>query len=508
MRQEFALLRGKPRSFRLWMNAERVPFEAPKERSRVCFGEFRPLKHVEGPRALARGAPQLLICFADGGMVLGEQDSSAMNSKKPFDFAWVIVGVSFMTLGLTYGVMYCFSVFFVALLKEFGWSRSVASGAFSVSTILQHLIGPVVGRAVDRFGPRRVVLLGSLMLFLGLFLSSLIQTPWQYYVSFGFLTATGIAGTGWVTNTTVIHYWFKEKRGLPTGIISSGIGIGILLCVPTTQYLIDQIGWRMTYRILAWVVPGVIALMAVFLLGKSPPFGLSRPLEKDRGLPELRESEALDQEWEPQHWTVRRAMITKQFWFLFWAFFLGSFTSQTVFTHQVVFFVDRGMDALSASYIVGLVGIASVGAKILLGTLSDRIGREAAYTIGISFGGFGVLVLIAFNYISLPVLPYFYAFLFAMGYAVTAALPPVITGDFFGGSTYGRIFGTLTIANGLGGAFGAWLAGLIYDQVRSYLPAFLLVIVCFLLASYCIWKAAPRKMKTARGKRLEFISTE
>jgi MFS family permease len=374
--------------------------------------------------------------------------------------------------------------------------------------ILHFLIGPVVGRMVDRVGPKRVMLLGCFMSCLGLFLSSLIQLPWQYYLSFGFLTAAGLAGTGWVTNTTIIHYWFKEKRGLPTGIISSGIGVGILLCVPTTQYLIDQMGWRMTYRILAGVVPGVIALMAIFLLGKSPSFVLSRPLEEDRGLPEFRESEVLDQEWESQHWTVRRATTTRQFRFLFLAFFLGNFTSQTVFTHQVVFFVDRGMDALSASYIMGLVGITSVGAKILLGTLSDRIGREAAYTVGISFGVSGVLALIAFNYLSSPVLLYFYAFLFAMGYAVTAALPPVITGDFFGGSTYGRIFGTLTIANGLGGAFGAWLAGLIYDQVRSYLPAFLLVIVCFLLASYCIWKAAPRKIKTVRKKRLEFISTE
>jgi hypothetical protein len=131
-----------------------------------------------------------------GAMVLDERDSPAMNSKKPFDFAWVIVGVSFMTLGLTYGVMYCFSVFFVALLKEFHWSRSLGAGAYSFCLILHHLIGPLVGKMVNRFGPRRVILLGCLALCMGLALSSLIQTWWQFYLSFGVLTAMGFAELG------------------------------------------------------------------------------------------------------------------------------------------------------------------------------------------------------------------------------------------------------------------------------------------------------------------------
>ena len=431
-----------------------------------------------------------------------------MNKNDPFDFSWTIVGLGFITLALSYGTWYSSSVFFVALLKEFGWSRSVGAGVFALFMFLHHLIGPVVGRMVDRFGPRRVMLLGCFLSCLGLFLSSLVQTPWQYYVSFGFLTATGIAGTGWVTNTTIIHYWFKEKRGLPTGIISSGIGIGILFCVPATQYLINHIGWRMTYRVMAGVIPGVMAFMAILLLRRSLPGVPSKPIQRDVIFPGASDPEAYDQTWNPRPWTIRQAMATGQFWFLFFAFFLGNLISQTVLAHQVAFFVDRGMDALSASYIAGLVGATSVVAKIFLGTLSDRIGTEATYTLGVSFGVSGVLTLVTFNYVSVEILPYLYGPLFATGYAVTAALPPVITGDFFGGRTYGRIFGTLMIANGLGGGLGIWGAGYIHDQTKNYVPAFLLVIGCFILSAYLIWRAAPLKIKGAGKKRMELILPE
>ena len=167
--------------------------------------------------------------------------------------------------------------------------------------------------------------------------------------------------------------------------------------------------------------------------------------------------------------------------------------TQSILTHQVAFFVDRGTDALHASYIVGLVGFATMGAKIFLGILSDRIGRKGAYMVGVSLGVCGVLSLIVFNYSSWSVLLYCYAFLFAMGYAATTVLPPVITGDLSEGKAFARVFGTLTIANGLGAALGSWMAGFIHDQVKSYLPAFVLVIACFMLSAHLICKVAPQK---------------
>lgn len=119
-----------------------------------------------------------------------------MNQKTTLDFSWSIVGVSFIILALAYGVWYSFPVFFTALLKEFHWTRSTASGAFSVFVIFHSLTGPFVGSMVNRLGPRIVILLGSFCLGGGLTLSSFTQTWWQFYIFFWRYHRNGSRGDG------------------------------------------------------------------------------------------------------------------------------------------------------------------------------------------------------------------------------------------------------------------------------------------------------------------------
>jgi MFS family permease len=424
-----------------------------------------------------------------------------MKDRKTLNFGWIIVGFSFITLALVYAVWYSFSVFFVALLKEFGWSRSIVAGAFSLFIILSSIIGPFVGGMADRFGPKRVIVTGSLILGAGLALCSLVQTWWQFYIFFSAITAIGLGATGWVPNITIIQHWFKEKRGLPTGIISSGIGIGILVCVPSLQYLIIQVGWRMTYGIMAIFIPLVVISMAIPFLKRPPKTTLSLYIDKGISPAVIKDPLIINEEWASQSWTVRQAVATKPFRLLSLSLFLGNFATQSIFTHQVAFFVDRGLEALFASYMVGIVGIVSIGSKILLGVLSDKIGREVTYTIGMTCSICGIIFLIVFNIFPCSSLPYFYAFLFGMGYAVTAALPPLITADFFEGKAYGGIFGSLMIFVGVGGASGAWFAGFVFDQVGSYLPVFIILIACLFFSNFGIWWAAPRKIRMVPGKR-------
>ncbi len=418
-----------------------------------------------------------------------------MEEKTSFYFGWIIVGISFAILAMAYGVWYSFSFFFVALLKDFNWSRSTAAGAFSLFVVLHSLIGPFVGVLVDRLGPRKVIVLGSFLLGAGLFLCSFIRTWWQFYISFGVITAIGVGSIGWVPNVTIVQYWFKEKKGLPIGIISAGIGIGILVCSPCFQYLITRVGWRMTYRIMAISIPLVIISLAIAFL-KKPLQSATVPKIKEERLPVVpRDSSLKEDEWGSHAWTVRQAITTRQFWLVGLAFFLGSVTTHSIFTHQVAFFVDRGLPALFTSYIVGIIGAVSIGGKILWGVLSDRIGREVTYTIGITFSMLSMITLIFFNYFLFSGLTYFHSVFFGLGYAMIAALPPLITADLFSGPAYGGIFGLLMIFVGTGGALGAWSAGLIYDGTASYVPVFVLMIFLALLACVSIWKAAPRKIR-------------
>jgi len=424
-----------------------------------------------------------------------------MRNKIGFNFGWIIVGFSFITLALVYGIWYAYSVFFVALLKEFGWSRSIGAGAFSLFIIVSSSISPFVGNMVYSAGPRKVIIGGSFVLGIGLILSSLIQSWWQFYLFFGLVTAVGLGASGWVPNITLIQLWFRERRGLPTGIISSGIGVGILVCVPSIQYLIDQVGWRMAYRIVAVFVPLVVVSMTIAVLRRPPQTTSFQHIEEKIPTPVSKDPLVIDEAWTSQSWTIRRAITTKQFWLLSLSFFLGNSITQSIFTHQVAFFVDHGLEALFASYLVGIVGIVSLGSKILWGGLSDKIGREMTYTIGITFSIFGMITLILFSFSPSSFLAYSYAVCFGMGYAVTAALPPLITADLFEGHAYGGIFGSLMIFVGVGGAFGAWFAGFIHDQIGNYIPLFIIMAIFAVVACLNIWKVAPRKIRMVPGRR-------
>ena len=423
-----------------------------------------------------------------------------MRDKMSSHFAWFAVGVSFVTLGLVYAVWYSFSVFFVALLEEFRWSRSMGAGAFSIFIIVSGTIGPYVGNLAYSAGSRKVIILGSILLGAGLALCSATQTAWHFYIFFSVVTALGLGMTGWVPNVVLVQQWFKEKKGLPMGIISSGIGIGILVCVPLIQYLITWTGWRMAYRVMAVSIPLVVISMAVVFLKRTAQ-SVSYHTEIGSRPTFVKDPLMINEEWASRSWTVREALTTRQFWFLALSSLSGSLVTQSVFAHQVAFFVDHGVEALFASYIVGIVGMVSLGGKIFWGTVSDKIGREMTYTIGATCYLLGLITLILFSVFSSPFLTYLFPIFFGMGYASTAALPPLITADLFEGRAYGGIFGWLMMLVAMGGAFGAWFAGFLYDRLGSYVPVFVILMAGAFFSCLCIWWAAPRRIRAVPGKR-------
>jgi MFS family permease len=405
---------------------------------------------------------------------------------------WMTVGICFITLALAYGASwYSFSVFLVALIHEFNWSRSVVAGAFAVFMMVHGAIGPFAGNMVDRYGARLVFVLGSLVLAAGFVLSSWVRASWQYYLSFGVVTAMGVGLIGWVPNTTIVQRSFRRKRGLPIGIISSGIGIGIFVCVPLIQQSIDQVGWRVTYRIMALVIPLMIFSMALAFL-KKPVAGKSRqPTGELNGNPAMQRR--LTADGTQGAWTLRQAVATRSFWLMGSAFFLSSFTTHSILAHQVAYFIEHGLQASSAAVIAGMIGIVSIGAKIFWGALSDRLGREITYTSGMVCSVCGIVFLLVFGNFFWRYAPHAYALFFGLGYAAGAALPPLIAADRFQGQAFGGIFGTLMMLNNAGGACGSWFAGLIYDRLHSYHPAFMIMMVCSLCAAVNIWLAASKK---------------
>ena len=285
------------------------------------------------------------------------------------------------------------------------------------------------------------------------------------------------------------------------GILSAGVGIGMSVGVPLIQHLIERVGWRMTYRIMAIFIPLVVITAAILVLKMRPQETPSDANEDETGDSRVEWALVTNQEWASRSWTLRQAMVTKPFWILCVTFFFSSLTIQSTLGHQVAFFVDEGLETLFASYIAGLVGIVSIGGKIFWGNLSDRIGREVTYTIAVACSACGIIFLIGFTFFHFSIIPYLYAVIFGLGYSGMTALPPLITADFFEWRSYGRIFGALFILNTIGIAFGAWVGGFIHDQAGSYVPFFVGMILCALVACLNLWLAAPRKIRRVRVKR-------
>jgi len=391
----------------------------------------------------------------------------------------VTLGAIGMTLGLTYGVWYSYGVFLVALLNEFGWSRSVLAGAFSVFTLVHGVANPLIGSLCDRIGPRRIVIFGGAALGLALNANSFIDSPAYLYLGFGLATALAVACSGWVPAVVLVQRQFMDKLGFSLGIVSSGIGLGMLLVVPLCQFLIESLGWRAAWQIYGAICAGWIVPMAWFLLrDEAPRTTVAQPAVAANG----KRAAAYDM-------TLGEALRTQAFWLMLAAFFFGNVCSQTLHVHQVAFLVDHGMAAMAAASVVGVVGVASVFGKAGGGWLADRYEREVIYVICITIlvGAVGALALV--GAVSTRWGAYGYAVMLGVGYSATAALTPVMVSDRFRGAHFGVILGLGLVGSALGSAFGPWMAGSLFDATKSYAIPFLIAAACGVLAGASAWHA-------------------
>jgi MFS family permease len=407
---------------------------------------------------------------------------AARPERRPGSGAWRAAIATFVTLGLAYGVWYSYSVFLVAFLREFGWSRSTVAGAFSVFVLVHGLSGPLVGWLVERFRPRAVIASGGAVLAGALLLAAEIEAAWQLYAVFGVLVALGVSAAGWVPSVVLIRGWFPARLGTALGAASTGIGVGIFALVPFAQLMIDGFGWRWALRALAlamavWIVPATLVLVRSAPAPATP----ARPTDAAAPAPARR------------HWTVRTAVRSWRFWGTSAVFFAGSAATQMLLVHQVAYLVDHGAPALVGATLVGVVGISSVAGKAGWGLLSDRVGRELTFALAFACVAASVGFLALAGTYPGSLLPYGYAVLIGVGYAVTAPLTPAIASDLFPGPRFPRIFGLLQVTNSLGGALGAWIAGRIFDLTGSYALALPIAAGMALLAPTLLWFVAPRR---------------
>ncbi|MFB3820260.1 MAG: MFS transporter [Candidatus Methylomirabilales bacterium] len=385
----------------------------------------------------------------------------------------------FVTLAITYGVWYSYSVYLVALVGEFGWSRSLVAGAFSFFLLVHGAVGPLAGWALRRMGARAPIAAGAGLVGAGLLLAAETDSWWHLYGAFGFITAVGMGLCGWIPAVVLVRGWFPRRVGTAMGIASAGIGVGILAMIPFTQLLIDGWGWRWAFRFqavmtVAWVVPATCWLV------RDPPE--PPPATGKRSGP------------SPRAWTLAMAVRTPRFWGLAAGYFVANFVTQMLLVHQVAYLVDHGVAPLTAATVGGAVGLVSIGGKIGWGLLSDRRGREVAVTLAFACVAASVGALVLAGRVPAPPALYLYALLIGLGYSVLSAVFPAVAADLYGGPGFSTIYGSLYTIICIGLASGAWFAGKTFDLTGSYAIA-LWVGLLMALATPAIfwWVVAPRR---------------
>src|SRR6266576_2002019 len=420
--------------------------------------------------------------------------------RLPFFYGWVIVVVTFVTMAIGVNARTSFSLFFPPIVDEFGWERGVTAGAFSFGFLVSGAVSPLIGRMMDRFGPRAVMELGVALMAGGLLLAPLTTRPWHLYLTIGVMVGSGSVCLGYSGQSLFLPNWFNRRRGLAMGLAFAGVGIGSITLLPWAQLMIEQTGWRAACTAIGILVLAVLAQINL-LLRKRPqdlglePDGDAAPLASAKPV-----SYVVDPDWAGIDWTLQRAVRTARFWWLALGYFGGLYIWYAVQVHQTKYLLDIGFSPSVGVWALGVVSLLGIPGQVMLGHLSDRLGREWIWTA--SCLGFAICFAALIALAHVPSLMLVYVMVLAqgaLGYGLTSILGAVVV-EIFQGKHYGSIFGTVMLAALAGGAAGPWVTGLLHDLSGSYTIAFVIGIGVSGLSGVAIWMASPRKIRAVAGQ--------
>ena len=368
---------------------------------------------------------------------------------------------AFCIMAAIWSTYLAFGVFFKPVITEFGWTRALTSGAFSLSMVMQGLLGIVMGGLNDRFGPRRVMTFCGFLLGLGYLLMSQISAVWQLYLFYGVIIGTGMSGS-WIPLLSTVARWFVKRRTIMTGIVVTGSGIGGLVGPPVSNWLISTYNWRLSYIILGSAVLVIVVSAAQFL---------RRDPAKTRQVP-YGENEGGEQKLEAgtQGFSLKGAVYTRQFWMASAMLFCFGFCLFSITVHIAPHATDLGISTASAVSILAAMGGLSIAGNVVLGGVGDRIGNRQVFIVG-----FIIMSAALFWLVPAREMWMLYLFAVAMGFAhggMGASESPLVAG-LFGLKSHGLIFGVIGLGFAIGGAIGPFLSGSIFDATGSYQTAFL-----------------------------------
>ena len=404
--------------------------------------------------------------------------------KSPaFFYGYTIVSAAFVIALVVEGLLFSFGVFFEPLLTEFGWTRAMASGAFSLYSVIRLPVVILAGRLTDRFGSRQVLSACGFFLGLGFLLMSQINAVWQLYLFYGVIVGIGM-GLYWVPLMAIVPRWFVQRRALMLGIVASGIGVGQLIIPPTASWLISAYGWRISYLVLGAICMIITIISAQFLRQDPNQSGLA-PYEKRN----TQETSVL----ETRGLSASEAIRTRQFWLFCGIWLPWMFCLSVILVHIVIHATGLGMAPASAASIIAIIGITGIVGRLALGHLADLIGLKPVLILCLSLSSASFLWLLITGEAWML---YLFAAIFGIAYGTFEVLQSPIMAQLFGLGSFGSIFGIALAFSSIGFITGPVVAGHIFDITGSYQVAF---IICAAMTFISLASAALLPITRAKG---------
>lgn len=403
-----------------------------------------------------------------------QTDTSLDSSQTNRYFPWIVAAMGLVLLLFYNSFNATFGVFFKPIIDELGWNRGTLAGTLLVRSLISIVLVVPMGYWADRYGPRWILVPSFIVLGLSLAATGRATKLWEVYL---LGVGVGMAAAGpFSCIISTVAKWHGKRRGMALGLAASGLGLSNVIFPPLATKLIQAWHWRNAMVMLGLLTMciGVVNSLVI----KNP----SSPSSRSSVVPRLRND--LFGTWR----LLPKLMRNSAFAGIVAIMALSLTTSSLLTSHLVNYATDIGITALAAAALMSGVGIGSSFGRLAMGAISDKIGTKADLTICSLLLTVSVLLLISKVYWLMWVA----AILFGIGVGATTPLVPAIMAERVTTEHLSTATGAVMVALFVGGGFGPWLGGVLYDVSGSYLPALLLA-TAFTLVALGITLWLPKK---------------
>jgi MFS family permease len=377
-------------------------------------------------------------------------NTTSLNESSPAYYGWRVVLAAHFGVMMGFGCLfvYTFSSFVKPLAAQFGWSRESISQGFAFGAIMVAVWSPLIGRCLDRFGPRRIILPCMTVFGAGIASLALLRPHlWQFYATCILLGAVG-NGAAHLAYSRSISTWFSRRLGLAFALVMAGSGIGSIILPLVAESVTVRAGWRAAYLVL-----GLLALLVALPL--SWRYVHDRPqvhCVTQKGAP-------------PSGLTWRQGIRRYAFWFIVIALFASSISTNGAITHLVAMLTDRGITPRSAALALSVLGATSVAGRLAVGTLLDRLAGSLVAFLNMGFSATGILLLAHARSFPSACLA---AGLMGIGLGGEADVTPYLLTRYFGLRAFSTLYGLTWTFYAIAGAIGPVILGRAFDLTGSY----------------------------------------